>query len=59
MVEVAVERDARALGRSRMQVIDDVAGPTLRAFMVAHGEPGSVVTSDGLASQRDALPPPA
>ena len=54
MVEVAVERDARTLGRCRMQVIPDVAGPTLRAFMVAHVEPGSVVITDGLASYRPA-----
>ena len=54
MVEIAVERDGRALGRCRMQVIRDVAGPTLRAFMVAHLEPGSVVITDGLASYRPA-----
>lgn len=54
MVEVAVERDGRALGRCRMQVIPDVSGPTLRAFIVAHVEPGSTVTTDGLASYRPA-----
>src|SRR5437763_6708266 len=43
MVEVAVEREGRALGRCRLQVIPDVAGPTLREFMLAHLEPGSVV----------------
>ena len=54
MVEVAVERDGRALGRCRLQVIEDVAGSTLREFMLAHVEPGSVVTTDGLASYRPA-----
>ena len=52
MVEVAVERDGRALGRCRLQVIEDVAGSTLREFMLAHVEPGSVVITDGLASYR-------
>jgi len=37
-----------------MQVIPDVAEATLRAFMVAHAEPGSTVTTDGLASYRPA-----
>src|SRR5437763_13860435 len=54
MVEVAVEREGRALGRCRLQVIPDVAGPTLREFMLAHVEPGSVVITDGLASYRPA-----
>lgn len=54
MVEVAVERDGRALGRCRMQVIEDFSGPTLREFMLAHVEPGSVVITDGLASYRPA-----
>ena len=50
MVEVAVEQVGRGLGRCRLQVIPDVAGPTLRAFMLNHVEPGSVVITDGLAS---------
>jgi transposase-like protein len=54
MVEVAVEQDGRALGRCRLQVIPDVAGPTLRAFMLDHVEPGSIVITDGLASYRPA-----
>src|SRR5437763_5756696 len=54
MVEVAVEREGRALGRCRLQVIPDVAGPMLREFMLAHVEPGSVVITDGLASYRPA-----
>ena len=39
MVEVAVEQVGRGLGRCRLQVIPDVAGPTLREFMLAHVEP--------------------
>jgi transposase-like protein len=54
MVEVAVERAGHRLGRCRLQVIEDVAGPTLRAFMLAHVEPGSVVITDGLRSYRPA-----
>jgi transposase-like protein len=54
MVEMAVERDGRALGRCRLQVIEDVSGSTLREFMLAHVEPGSVVITDGLASYRPA-----
>jgi len=54
LVEVAVERDGRALGRCRMQVIPDVTAPTLRAFLAAHVEPGSVVLTDGLQSYRPA-----
>ncbi len=54
MVEVAVERDGRAFGRCRMQVISDATAPTLRAFLTAHVEPGSVVITNGLASYRPA-----
>jgi len=54
MVEVAVEQPGRALGRCRLQVIDDITGPTLRAFMLDHVEPGSIVITDGLASYRPA-----
>lgn len=50
MVEVAVERDGAAFGRCRMQVITDATAPTLRAFLSAHVEPGSVVITDGLSS---------
>src|ERR1019366_9293061 len=50
MVEVAVEQDGRALGRCRLQVIPDVASPTLRAFMLDHVEPGSIVITDRLAN---------
>jgi transposase-like protein len=50
LVEVAVERDGDALGRCRMQVIPDTAAATLRAFLLAHVEPGSVVLTDGFSS---------
>lgn len=50
MVEIAVEQDGSALGRCRMQVIDDATTPTLREFLLAHVEPGAVVISDGLSS---------
>ncbi len=50
MVEVAVERDGRTFGRCRLQVIADATAPTLRAFLLAHVESGSVVITDGLSS---------
>lgn len=50
LVEVAVEQDGKGLGRCRMQVIENTAAPTLRAFLLAHVEPGSVVATDGFAS---------
>jgi transposase-like protein len=50
MVEVAVERDGRTFGRCRMQIIPDATALTLRAFLTAHVEPGSIVITDGLAS---------
>jgi transposase-like protein len=50
MVEVAVERDGRTFGRCRLQVIADATAPTLRAFLAAHVEPGSVVITDGFVS---------
>ena len=54
MVEVAVEQVGRGLGRCRLQVIPDVAGSTLRAFMLDHVVPGSIVITDGLVSYRPA-----
>lgn len=50
MVEVAVERDGTRLGRCRLAVIDDAGAAALRAFLLAHVEPGSVVLSDGWAA---------
>jgi len=50
LVEVAVERRDKGFGRCRMQVIDDASAPTLRAFLLAHVEPGSVMLTDGFPS---------
>jgi transposase-like protein len=50
LVEVGVERRGRSLGRCRMQVISDATAPTLRKFLHAHVEPGSVVLTDGFSS---------
>lgn len=47
LVEVGVERDGTRLGRCRMQVIDDASAAALRAFLLAHVEPRSVVLTDG------------
>ncbi len=48
MVEIAVEQGDHGLGRCRMQVIDDISTATIREFLLAHVEPGSVVITDGL-----------
>ncbi|MHB8290809.1 MAG: transposase [Acidimicrobiales bacterium] len=50
MVEIAVEQDGRGLGRCRIQVIEDATTATIRAFLIAHVEPATVVISDGLSS---------
>ncbi len=50
MVQIAVEQDGRGLGRWRMQVIGDATTATLREFLLAHVEPGTVVITDGLSS---------
>jgi transposase-like protein len=50
MVEIAVEQDGSGLGRCRMQVIEDASTPTLREFLLAHVQPGTVVITDGLSS---------
>ena len=47
MVEVAVEQDGTRVGRCRLTIIDDAGAAALRAFLLAHVEPGSVVLSDG------------
>jgi hypothetical protein len=47
MVGVAVEQDGTRLGRCRLAVIDDASAASLRAFLLAHVEPGSVGRSDG------------
>lgn len=50
MVAIAVEQEGRALGRCRMQVIDDATTATLRAFLIDHVTPRTVVITDGLNS---------
>jgi transposase-like protein len=50
LVEVAIERRNRGFGRCRMQVIGEASSPTLRAFLLAHVEPGSAVLTDGFSS---------
>ena len=54
MVEVAFEQVGRGLGRCRLQVIDDITRATLRAFLLDHVVPGSIVITDGLRSYRPA-----
>jgi transposase-like protein len=50
LVAVAVEQKGRALGRCRLQVIEDATAATLREFLLAHVEPGAVVITDGWRS---------
>lgn len=51
MVAIAVEQlSPKGFGRARMQIIPDASSVTLRAFLMANVEPGSVVISDGLES---------
>jgi len=47
LVAVAVERRGREIGRCRMQIVGDAKTATLREFLLAHVEPGSVVITDG------------
>jgi transposase-like protein len=50
LVGVAVEQKGRALGRCRLQVIEDATAATLRELLLAHVEPGAVVITDGWRS---------
>jgi transposase-like protein len=50
LVAVAVEQKGRALGRCRLQVIEDASAAPLREFLLAHVEPGAVVITDGWPS---------
>lgn len=50
LVLIAVEREGRRLGRTRMRVIEDFRADTICAFARDSIEPGSVVRTDGLNS---------
>lgn len=50
MVAIAVEHDGKALGRCRMQVIEDASVASLRPFLLDHVEPGTIVITDGWPS---------
>lgn len=50
LVLIAVERDGRKLGRTRMGVIKDFSADSICAFARDSIEPGSVVRTDGLNS---------
>lgn len=50
MVAIAVEQDGRALGRCRMQVIQDASTASLRPFLLDHVQPGTIVITDGWPS---------
>ena len=50
LVLIAVEREGRRLGRTRMRVIADFCAETILAFADDSIEPGSTVRTDGLNS---------
>lgn len=57
-VEVAIaveQRSPKGYGRIRIAVIPNAQAPALRAFLLDHVEPGSVVLSDGLKSYPGAV----
>ena len=56
LVGLAVEqRSPKGYGRARMAVIPNATAPTLRAFLLAHVDRGSVVLTDGLESYPNAV----
>lgn len=50
LVAIAVEQAGRALGRCRMQIIDDASIASLRPFLLDHVAPGAIVITDGWPS---------
>jgi transposase-like protein len=50
LVAVAVEQKGRALGRCRLQLIEDATAGSLREVLLAHVEPGAIVVTDGWRS---------
>src|SRR6266511_777411 len=50
LVGVCVElREPKGYGRCRMAILPDASGPSLRAFLTDHVEPGAAVITDGWA----------
>jgi len=50
LVGVGVElREPKGYGRCRMAILPDASGPSLRAFLTDHVEPGAAVITDGWA----------
>lgn len=47
---IAVEQVGRALGRCRVQIIDDASIASLRPFLLDHVDPGTIVITDGWPS---------
>jgi transposase-like protein/ribosomal protein L37AE/L43A len=47
MIVVAVEKDGRKCGRTRLRRVQDASGPSLCAFVKDNVEPGSMVETDG------------
>ena len=53
LVAIAVERNGRALGRTRMAVVRDASRDQLCGFVQAYVEPASTVRTDGWQGYRD------
>ncbi|MGO9793789.1 MAG: hypothetical protein ACLP8S_31025 [Solirubrobacteraceae bacterium] len=44
---IAVEQVGRALGRCRMQILDDARMAYLRPILLDHVDPGTIVITEG------------
>lgn len=55
LVVIAVEKDGRRLGRTRMAVIPDASSKTLCGFIEECVEPGSTIRTDGWQGYRDLI----
>lgn len=55
LVTIAVEREGRRLGRTRMGIVQDASSEQLCGFIEKAVEPGSTIRSDGWQSYRDVI----
>jgi transposase-like protein len=55
LVVIAVERDGRRLGRTRMALVDDASSGQLCGFIEEVVEPGSTIRTDGWQGYRDVI----
>lgn len=55
LVVIAVEREGRRMGRTRMAIVDDASSTQLCGFIETVVEPGSTIRSDGWQGYRDVI----